>query len=196
MCSPTVRSSRLPGTDLRQTGFLGRQRLNAALDVMTNPVESPNLKNALIELQHIHLELSNGRAQHLRHFVDQYYCYKNNHVKRTGAAHWESVVWKGNVSREARRLGDRKLVVKEHAVPLRVIRQLLVELSRDGDVTIERIARVLDENVVFATISKDEDRLLRSHGLTSKMPEGFRTPGHVLFGDRLARYKFSGIEME
>lgn len=163
---------------------------------MINAAESPNRRNARVELEHIHLELRNGRAQHLRHFVDQYYCYKNGHVKRTGAAHWESVVWKANVSREARRLGDRKLVVREHAVPLLVIRRLLIELSRAGHATIKGIATLLDERVVFATISKDEDRLLRSHGLTSKMPEGFSTPGHVLFGDRLARYKFAGIAME
>ena len=61
---------------------------------------------------------------------------------------------------------------------------------------LEDIAKVLDENVIFGTIAKEEDRILRRHGLTSKMPEGFRTPGHVLCGDLLARYKFAGIEME
>lgn len=161
-----------------------------------NSVYSPNFTNARIELEHIQLELRNGRAQHLRSFIDQYYCYKNGHVKRTGTAHWESIVWKGNVSREARRLGDRKLVVKEHVVPLLVIREMLINVSRAGNPTIEEIAKVLDENVIFGTIAKEEDRILRRHGLTSKMPEGFRTPGHVLCGDLLARYKFAGIEME
>lgn len=163
---------------------------------MSNPVESRNQKNARIELEHIELELKHGRAQHIRHFVDQYFCYKNGHVKRTGMANWESVVWKTNVSREARILGDRKLVVKEHAIPLRIICQLLVDLSRTGSATVEGIASVLDEHVIFATISKREDQLLRSHGLTSKMPDGFGTPGHALYRDLLARYKFVGIVME
>jgi len=69
---------------------------------------SSNQKNALVELKHIELELINGRHQHLRHFVDQYHCYKNNFVKRTGYADWEGVVWNGFVSVEARQLGDRK----------------------------------------------------------------------------------------
>lgn len=39
---------------------------------MTNSIESTNNKNAQIELEHILLELRNGLAQHLRHFVDQF----------------------------------------------------------------------------------------------------------------------------
>jgi len=155
----------------------------------------PSDANAQIELEHIQIELRNGRSQHFRHFVDQYYCYKHGHVKSTGAAHWESIVWKGSVSRDARRLGDRKLVVKEHVVPLKVVREMLIDLSRTGKVTLEGIA-LLDANVRFATISKDEDRILRSNGLASKMPEGFYTLGHEWCGDLFARYKFVGIAME
>lgn len=152
--------------------------------------------NARIELEHIQLELKNGRTQHLRHFVDQYYCYKNGHIKSTGVADWESIVWKGFVSLDARRLGDRKLVVKEHVVPLRVIREMLIELSPTGIATLEGIAAVLDDNVRFATISKDEDKILREHKLTSKMPKDFYTLGHEWCGDLFARYKFAGIVME
>lgn len=161
-----------------------------------NATNSQNLLNARIELEHIQLELRNGRTHHFRHFVDQYYCYKNGHVKRTGTAHWESVVWKGNVSLHARKLGDRKLVVKEHAMPLLVIRGLLKDLFHAGNATLDGIAKLLDENVVFATISKEEDAHLRRLGLTSKMPDGFVMPGNALCGDLLARYKFADIEME
>jgi len=161
-----------------------------------NSTNLPIYKNTQIELEHIQLELRNGRAQHLRHFVDQYYCYKHGHVKKTGTAHWESILWTTNVSRDARSIGDRKQVVKEHVVPLKVIREMLIELSRTGKATLEGIAIVLDENVRFATISKDEDRILRKHGLSSKMPEGFHKTGHELCGDLFARYKFVGIVME
>lgn len=152
--------------------------------------------NARIELEHIQLELRNGRAQHFRSFIDQYYCYVHGHVNKTGSAHWESIVWTGSVSRHARSLGDRKLVVKEHVVPLRVIREMLIALSIDGAVTLEGIASVLDANVRFATISKEEDKALRQHGLSSKMPEHFYMAGHELCGDLFARYKAAGIVME
>jgi len=45
-----------------------------------------NSKNAEVELKHIQIELENDRTQHMRHFVDQYYCYKNNFVNSNGKA--------------------------------------------------------------------------------------------------------------
>ena len=50
------------------------------------------MTNEEIELQHIQLELHNNRSQHLRHFIDQYYCYKNGYVSKNGKAKWE--IWK------------------------------------------------------------------------------------------------------
>jgi len=155
-----------------------------------------NAKNAELELQHIELELRNERAQHLRHFVDQYYCYKHGFVNRNGHANWEAIVWKGLVSVEARGLGDRKKVVKEHVVPLKVVRGLLIELATTGNLSCTSIASLLDLHVRFATISKREDQLLRRAGLTSKMPEGFRAVGHPLYGDPLARYRALNIVLE
>ncbi|NOU12742.1 MAG: hypothetical protein HOO92_02065 [Methylococcaceae bacterium] len=159
-----------------------------------NSVSYENETNARIELEHIQLELWNGRTRHFRHFVDQYYCYKHGYVKGTGTPDWEKIVWKdGSVSREARRLNDRKLVVKEHVVPLLVISKMLTALSQKA--TLDEIAKVLDENVRFATITKEEDSLLRRSGLTSKMPKGFYISDDELWGDLLARYKSVGIVM-
>jgi hypothetical protein len=157
---------------------------------------SSNQKNALIELKHIELELINGRHQHLRHFVDQYHCYKNNFVKRTGHANWEGVVWNGFVSVEARQLGDRKKVVKEHVVPLRVVTQLLVELGKSSKLSCDAIAALLDKYVIFATISKREDELLRKNKLTSSMPKGYHEKGDPLYNNLLARYMAVGILLE
>ena len=44
------------------------------------------MNNEKIELKHVLLELISNRGQHLRHFVDQYFCYKHGYVKRTGTA--------------------------------------------------------------------------------------------------------------
>lgn len=152
-------------------------------------------QNALIELQHIELELKNNRRQHLRHFIDQYYCYKNNHVNRNGNANWESLVWKGWVSKEAKSISDRKDVVKEHVVPISVI-TLLLEYKYTENTSLESIASVLDEYVVFATISKKEDLRLSEKKLTSKMPKGFWVPGDELFYEKFARYMEAEIELE
>ncbi len=154
---------------------------------------TPNEKNAQIELQHIELELRNNRTQHLRHFVDQYYCYKNNHVKRSGRANWEGMVWKGFVSVEAAKISNRKEVVKEHVVPLREITKILLDRSKLNDFSLQTIAEALDDYVTFATITKDEDKLLRAKKLTCKMPDGFWQAGHPLFEDKFARYKAVGI---
>lgn len=154
-----------------------------------------NEKNTSIELKHIELELRNGRQQHLRHFVDQYYCYKNNHVNRNGRAKWEGIVFKGIVSVEARQL-PRNEVVKEHVIPLLVITQRLVELSNSSEMSCQSIAVLLDKHVHFATISKREDALLREKKLTRKMPDGFYEEGHLLFNDPYSRYKVAGIVLE
>ncbi|HEJ3144906.1 TPA: hypothetical protein ACG4N8_005638 [Pseudomonas aeruginosa] len=154
-----------------------------------------NNKNAMIELKHIELELQNNRTHHFRHFIDQYYCYKHNHVNRSGKAHWESMVWKGFVSAEASVTSNRKDVVKEHVIPLKVITKILVEHSKSSALDVYSIAKILDENLIFATISQREDKLLRDAKLTSKMPSGFWEPGHALYNDQFARYKEVGISM-
>ncbi len=153
-------------------------------------------KNAEIELRHIQLELENNRSQHLRHFVDQYFCYKNDYVKRTGAANWEAIVWNETVSIKAKNTTNRKEVVKEHVIPLKRITQELEKLSELNNTSLEAIARCLDELTIFATITKDEDKSLREEKLNSKMPPEYDEEGHELFHDPYARYKKVGIEYE
>ena len=173
----------------------------------------PNLEWAEIEPKHIKLELEHRRFQHLRHFVDQYYCYKNGFVNGNNRADWESIVWNDKVSVEARKLHDktlakgkpnnqvlkelRKKVVKEHVVPLKVITGFLEKLANQKDIRIEKIAEVLDKYTIFGTITKGEDEKLRKAGLTSKMPKEFEK-GNELDGDVYARYKIKsvGIELE
>lgn len=179
---------------------------------ITSSSLKPNPEWAEIELKHIQLELQHGRFQHLRHFVDQYYCYKHGFVNRNDRADWESIVWHGEVSVEAREKKAavfskgkserqsleevRKQVVKEHVVPLKVITIFLERLADEGNIEIERIAKLLDKYTIFATITKNEDAKLREAGLTSKMPIEFEQKGNELEGDVRARYKVTGIELE
>ncbi len=158
-------------------------------------LKSPQLADAEIELQHIELELLNDRSQHLRSFIDQYFCYSRGYVNRRGRAHWEGVMWKESVSVEAAKISDRKQVVKEHAVPIRVITSKLKALKPAGLLTTTRIAEVLDRYVRFATISKEEDLALRQLGLSSKMPSGFHEPGHADHDDVFSRYRVAGIAL-
>lgn len=155
-----------------------------------------NNENALIELQHIELELRNNRTHHFRHFIDQYYCYKHSHVTRNGKANWEGMIWKDLVSTNAAMISDRKNVVKEHVIPLKVITKMLLDHSKSADFGLESIAQIIDDHLFFATITRSEDKLLRDNKLTSKMPCGFWEPNHNLFKDRLARYKAVGISFE
>lgn len=145
-----------------------------------------------IELKHIQLELESGRGQHLRHFVDQYFCYKNGYVKKTGRADWEAIVWRENVSRAASRTTIRTDVVKEHVIPMKRIRKDLLALS---DTTIDSIEKYLDEHLILSTITKEEDSLLRMNKLTSSMPPEYDNPSHRLFRDKFARYKVAGIKL-
>lgn len=151
---------------------------------------------AKLELKHIQLEMQHNRYQHLRHFIDQYYCYRHGIVKRTGRAHWDNVVWKGIVSVAARSETDRKRVVKEHVVPLKVIETRLRELAAEGKTSLDAIAAVLEKLTHFGTITKEEDAKLRKARLIKAMPEGFFQRDHRYYNDILARYKEVGIVLE
>ena len=154
-----------------------------------------NSKNAEIELKHIQIELENNRTQHMRHFIDQYYCYKNNFVNSNGKACWDKLLWKGYVSVNAQNETDRKKVVKEHVVPLKVIVSKLKELSESNQTSLEAIERCINKYLIFATVTKSEDELLRKAKLSSTMPFGFYDEGHELYEDNFARYKIAGIDL-
>lgn len=155
-----------------------------------------NEKNAEIELKHIQIELENGRFQHLRHFVDQYFCYKNGYVKKTGTADWEGIVWNETVSVKAKKERNRKNVVKEHLIPLKRITEELKKLSKSGKISLKDIGQCLNDYVTFATITKEEDKLLRENKLHSKMPPEYDLIGHQYYKDPYARYKIIGIKYE
>ncbi|MCL2912277.1 hypothetical protein L2725_00525 [Shewanella corallii] len=152
-------------------------------------------QNALIELLHIQLELGHGRSQHMRHFIDQYYCYQHGLVTSSGKANWSKLLWHGYVSSLAVLESDKKQLVKEHVVPLKVIVEKLIALSADKAPSLEEIAACIDENLIFATITKEEDKRLRDAKLNSRMPDGYYQAGHSLFNDKFARYRVANIQL-
>jgi len=168
-----------------------RGRLAPSLEVKMNKLE-----NTQIELRHIQLELENGRFQHFRSFVDQYYCYKHGYINRNGKAKWSDLFWKEIVSKNAQKTNDKKKVIKEHVIPLRVITDKLAQLAKDGTPSIPAIQEVLDKYTIFATITKDEDQRLRDAKLNSKMPNAFYDEKDPLYDDPFARYKAVNIKYE
>jgi hypothetical protein len=151
-------------------------------------------KNTELELLHIQLELHNNRTQHLRHFIDQYFCYQYGYVTNSGKSNWNLIFWREWVSVNANNLTNKTHVIKEHIVPLKFITNQLKNLKQDC--TIAEIKTILDYYLHFATITKDEDTKLRKMGLNQKMPEDFFNAKSELFNDVFARYKKANIEIK
>jgi hypothetical protein len=151
--------------------------------------------NVHIELHHILLELMHGRKQHMRHFIDQYYCYEHQLVNKNGKAKWDLIFWRGYVSEEANRLESRNkdFVVKEHVVPMKVIVDELARIPV-SDLSVQRIKHVLDSLIVFATITKEEDARLSANGLKSAMPS-LHQNFEELCKMRFERYEKVGIKL-
>jgi len=146
-----------------------------------------------LELEHIYLEIKQQRGHHLRHFVDRYFCYKHGYINKNGIAKWDDIFWNEWVSIEALNHTDKKLVTKEHVVPLKVITKKLLDIG--SNCTKEEITSILDKYLVFATITKEEDKRIRSIGLNSKMAEGFYKQNHKYYDDVFCRYKAANIKV-
>ena len=162
-----------------------------------------------IELEHIKIELLYRRSKntkvlnHLRHFIDQWYCYKFGYVTSGNRAAWGKIIFKEYISEGVVKLlekyseeellqmkGENRLIVdKEHIMPLNRITKKLLELPENP--SIEEIESILLENVKYATITKAEDRLLSKQD----MPSEYFDANHILFNDLFARYKSINIKL-
>ena len=162
-----------------------------------------------IELEHIRIELIHRRTEkvnvinHLRHFVDQWFCYKHGYITNGNRAAWGKIIFKEYVSEGVLKLlekyteaellsmkGNNRLIVeKEHIMPLNRITKKLLELPKNP--SIEEIENILLENVKYATITKEEDKLL----IKQDMPSEYFDSNHQLFNDFFARYKSVGLKL-
>jgi hypothetical protein len=162
-----------------------------------------------IELEHIKIELLHRRTtnanviNHLRHFVDQWFCYKYEYITNGNRAAWGKIIFKEYVSAGVLKLlekytekellsmkGNNRLIVeKEHIMPLNRIAKKLLELPKNP--SIEEIEIILIENLKYATITKEEDKLL----MKQDMPSEYFDANHELFNDFFARYKTVGLKL-
>lgn len=159
-----------------------------------------NHANSQIELQHILIEIENNRGQHLRHFVDQWYCYTQNLTTSNGNAKWDLILDQPpakqpnpypasqNLKYPVTHYSDKAAAffkkgtewwkggfVKEHTIPLRVVTEILLSLKKHWGTLpqkqkIDDIETALEQLVVFSAISSDEDKLLSAKKLKQKMP--------------------------
>lgn len=148
-----------------------------------------------IELEHILLELKNKRAQHMRHFIDQYYCYEQNLTTKGGKAKWSKLFWVGYTSVKANALDkkNKSLVVKEHVIPLNIIVSFLSNIPLE-ELSLKKIKEVLDSLLIYATITKEEDAVLTKLGYRNKMPRTYETIEEIK-ANAFERYKASKIEL-
>ena len=171
--------------------------------------ENFQMESYKIELEHIRLELIHRRKNnvnsinHLRHFVDQWFCYKYGYITKGNRAAWGKIIFKEYVSEGVLKLlekyteedllnmkGKNRLIVdKEHIMPLNRITKKLLELPTNP--SIKEIETILTENVKYATITKEEDKLL----IKQDMPSEYFDSNHELFNDFFARYKSVGIKL-
>ena len=117
-------------------------------------------------------------------------------MRKSGTADWEGIVWNEAVSKAAKNIKDRKKVVKEHVIPLKRITLELKKLAEANKTSLTDISNCLDQMVFFATITKEEDAILRENKLSSSMPVEYDQEEHILYKDPYARYKIVGIEYE
>lgn len=80
-------------------------------------------------------------------------------------------------------------------MPISVIKDMLLKLGPNA--TIKDIQKILDDFVMFATITKDEDKKLNDAGLKSKMPDTCYVKNNELKEgfDKFARHTEVGIEL-
>ena len=158
-----------------------------------------NIQAANDNLSFIQLGIKLQNRRHFRHFVDGAYCQLVGYITRNGEADWKKLVGNEWVSPNFEALAEsgEKLTAQnhvkiEHVIPLKVLGEKLLSLVNPS---LEDIARFILEEVHYSTITKDEDRLLASNGLSQKMPVEYYDPSHELYNNPNARYIKAGVEI-
>jgi len=154
-----------------------------------------NAKNAMVELQIIQLELANNRDYHFRHTVDQWFAYANGYVTSSGkeaTSKIEGREWVSEGWLAAEDKSSKNVVKKEHVMPLKVLRDELMEMDDQSLISIEAY---LKENVIFATITKEEDARLNAMDCKKAMPPEYYDETSPLYKNKWARYIKAGIKV-
>lgn len=159
-----------------------------------NPLE-------LSYLQHIQIAANaRDRSAPFRTFFDNWFAFKNGgaFLNSNSRPHWfnnpcpnrhgEALSRAHFVSVEAARTlagMERQRLVKDHAIPVSVLREMLIEQQPSS---IDEVDRFMRRFYRFGIISQREDEQIRAKGLNSKMPGDWQADG-----DPFARYVAAGI---
>lgn len=90
------------------------------------------------------------------------------------------------VYRRSRFYGKDSPFMYEHAIPATIVRNQLLQVNA----TRQSVLKVLLNAGPVVVVLREEDKLLRRHGLTKTMPEGWNWGGNPL-----ARYRRAGISI-
>jgi transcriptional regulator CtsR len=86
---------------------------------------------------------------------------------------------------------NKSLVVKEHVIPLNIIVSFLSKIPTK-ELSIEKVKEILDSLLIYATITKEEDKLISKIGLGRKMTIEYETI-EELKANAFDRYKHVNI---
>jgi hypothetical protein len=159
------------------------------------------IKNSYLEHIKICIESGSWGAGLLRSFTDYWFAYhkqgpflnsNNNpkwHNKPSSIKDKDALLemhFISDMAFDAIEKGSDVRLIKEHSIPLRVIRKILIQLEPKTTTDIENI---LLRFYRLGVLTKDEDDILRLKGLNSKMPASWDLTESVF-----SRYEFAGIK--
>ena len=159
------------------------------------------IKNSYLVHIKICIESGSWGAGLLRSFTDYWFAYhkqgpflnsNNNpkwHNKPSSVKDKDALLemhFISDMAFDAIEKGSDVRLIKEHSIPLRVIRKILIQQEPKTTTDIENI---LLRFYRLGVLTKDEDDILRLKGLNSKMPASWDLTESVF-----SRYEFAGIK--
>jgi len=159
------------------------------------------IKNSYLEHIKICIESGSWGAGLLRSFTDYWFAYhkqgpflnsNNNpkwHNKPSSVKDKDALLemhFISDMAFDAIEKGSAVRLIKEHSIPLRVIRKILIQHEPKTTTDIENI---LLRFYRLGVLTKDEDDILRLKGLNSKMPASWGLTESVF-----SRYEVAGIK--
>ncbi|MCG3865986.1 hypothetical protein I3259_17960 [Photobacterium sp. Ph5] len=151
--------------------------------------------NADLELQHIYIEVQAERYHHLKAFIEAYYCFTHGALTKQDKPDWEAIFDVGIRTTKAEEIMDRKLLVRDMLVPLSVLIGYMKVMVRDDVLTIEGLRNLLNEQLKYVVMTREEYADLSKQGLRDAMPISFYQRENKHYKQVSARYDVAGITL-
>ncbi len=165
--------------------------------------QKDNIGRCLKYIQ-VYLEEGDRSVSRLRGFLDEWYGYSKNgpHLTKYGNVRWlnnpdcsnlkvrECLEGMDFISKDAREVLDGKIkkrLIKEHAVPVKVIQEMLKKLRSPSTVELQKF---LESYYRVGVLTKEEDQRINNMGFKSCMPNDWS--GKELFARYFAANILSG----